>query len=91
MKAKSLAVLSTAVVLSMSVAAHSEEECNNNPWVHWNGDACVPYDVGIVHHSTVNLWHAGALGTAAGTAACALLTHRPARLCGWIKKLKAAD
>ena len=90
MKAKSLAVLSTAVVLSMSVAAHSEEECNNNLWVHWNGDACVPYDVGIVHHSTVNLWH-GAFGTAAGTAACALLTHRPARLCGWIKKLKAAD
>jgi hypothetical protein len=66
MKSKTLAVLFTAVFLSMSVTAQSEE-CNKESgfWFHWaNGDVCLPYGPSRATGGTVNLykgaWWAGA-------------------------------
>jgi hypothetical protein len=85
MKAKTLAVLSTAVFLSMSVIAHSEE-CNKESgfWFHWaNGDVCLPYGPDRATGGTVNLYNGAGY---VGTAACAFW-HRPTRYCGWVKHL----
>jgi hypothetical protein len=89
MKAKTLAALSTAVFLSMSVVAHSEE-CKEKFWLQWpNGETCAPWGFGWLHGGTVNLynglWHIGSFGTIGATATCAYL-HRPARFCGRLAK-----
>jgi hypothetical protein len=83
MKAKTLVVLSTAVLLSMSVAAKAKE-CDKEFWLTaGDATACVPYGIGTV---TIGTIHFAKPLAYLGVAACAYW-HRPARLCGWAKVL----
>jgi hypothetical protein len=84
MKAKILAV-STAVLLSMSVAANSAEcDKESGPWLHvGSGKACHPGEYstpfGTVSVGEINLY------PVAGVIACAVM-HR-ARVCSRLAKI----
>jgi len=91
MKTKTLAALSTAVFLSMSVVAHSEECTKDSPFsFQWpNGEMCVPWSLGMLHGGTTNIYNdLKNAGLYLAVPACALF-HRPVRLCGWGKAFVA--
>jgi hypothetical protein len=72
MKAKTLAVLATAVLLSMSVAANAEE-CNKFGLEMGSGKYCLPYSLGGVTIGSGNLYADAAI---IGGVACAMFPHR---------------
>jgi hypothetical protein len=79
MKAKTLAVFSTAALLSMSVAAHTEE-CNkeSGPWfTAGNGKACLPYGFSLPYFGTVSVGETNVYAAAGfiGVIGCAM--NRP--------------